>query len=123
MKDAQGTPVMTTDNAMTSNCFSLLTALLLAPLGVLHAAGRPVLYWSAEPVMPGEAAMVQGSGFDAVTRIELKSAEKSTAVPVLDANERSLRFVLPKEWSAGSVDCRIETKSGVLEHTLNAPQP
>ena len=108
----------------------LLTALLLAPLAALQAAdvpahqiGRPTLYWSAEPVMPGEVAMLQGSGFDAVTKIVLSSADKTAAVPVLDANERSLRFVLPKEWSAGVVKCRMETKTGVLEHTLNAPQP
>jgi hypothetical protein len=102
---------------------TILVALLLSPLDALQAAGRPVLYWSAEPVMPGEAAMLQGVGFDTVTGIEVEFGDKRTAVPVLDANERSLRFVLPKDWSAGSVDCRIETKSGVLEHTLNAPQP
>ena len=44
-------------------------------------------------------------------------------VRVLDANERSLRFVLPKAWPAGMVKCRIEMKSGVVEQTLNAPQP
>ncbi len=102
---------------------ALLTILLLAPRAALHADVNPVLFWSAEPVLPGEAAMLQGSGFDAVTRIELQSAGKNTDVPVLDANERSLRFVVPKEWNAGAVNCRIETNGGILEHTLNAPQP
>ena len=108
---------------------TLLIALLLAPLAALQAADvpahqivRPALYWSAEPVMPGEVAMLQGSGFDAVTKIELSSADKTAAVPVLDANERSLRFVLPKEWSAGVVKCRVETKTGVLD-TRSIPRP
>lgn len=100
-------------------CLPFFSLLLFS----LHAAAQPVLYWSAEPVMPGEAAMLQGAGFDAVTRIELKSADKTAEVVALDANERSLRFVLPNEWNASVVKCRIETKNGLLEHTLNAPQP
>lgn len=109
-------------SATMKHALTLVAALLLAPVASLHAVA-PALYWSAEPVMPGEAAMLQGCGFDAVTRIELTAAGKKIAVPTLDANERSLRFVVPKEWNAGVIGCRVETKHGALEHTLNAPQP
>lgn len=102
----------------------LLFPLLAGLIGSLSAAGAaPHLYWSAEPVLPGEAAMLQGAGFDTVSRIELRADGKTVEVPVLDANERSLRFVIPADWPAGAVTCRIETATGHLEHQINAPQP
>ena len=107
----------------------LITALLLMPLAALDAAeipGQPVVFWSAEPVFPGEAAMFEGAGFSRDAKVELSplgSTEKTTSVPVLDANERSLRFVVPKDWAAGAYRCRVETKSGAVERLINAPQP
>ena len=96
---------------------TLFTALLLAPQAAIHAADAPsrpmgplVLYWSAEPVMPGEAAMLQGSGFDAVTQIELQNADQSAVVPVLHANERSLRFVMASA-KASPRTARLEARA------------
>ena len=106
-----------------------LAALLLAPLAASDAADIPVkpfVFWSAEPVLPGETAMLQGAGFGKDAKIELTplgSTEKATPVAVLDANQRSLRFVVPKDWAAGAYRCRVETKSGAVERLINAPQP
>jgi len=106
-----------------------LIALLLMPLSALDAAeipGQPVVFWSAEPVLPGETAMLQGAGFSGDAKVELSplgSTEKATSVPVLDANERSLRFMVPKDWAAGAYRCRVETKSGAAKRLINAPQP
>ena len=107
---------------------NIFIAILFVPLAALNAAdvsAAPFVFWSAEPVMPGEAAMLQGAGFDKESRIVLQrlGANDTTPVRVLDANSRSLRFVLPNDWPPGAVKCRIETNSGVVEHTLNAPQP
>jgi hypothetical protein len=107
----------------------ICAALLLTPLAALDAAelpGKPVVFWSAEPVLPGETAVFEGAGFSGDAKVELSplgSTEKATSVPVLDANERSLRFVVPKDWAAGAYRCRVETKSGAAERLINAPQP
>ena len=115
-------------NQRLARSLAIISCLWLGPMIALHAGepplhqpGAPVLYWSAEPVLPGEVAMLQGAGFDAVSRIELACAGKTVVVPVLDASERSLRFVLPKEWAPGVTECRVVTGKGSLKHTLNAP--
>ena len=78
----------------------IVTALLLPPLASTSAAempGKPSIFWFAAPVLPGETAMLQGTGFNKDARIELTLlglTEKATPVAVLDANQRSLRFVV-----------------------------
>lgn len=95
----------------------------LISLSVGDEMGGPTIYWSAEPVMPGEAAMLQGAGFSEDATIRLQLDDRTADVPVLDANDRSLRFVLPKDWPTEAVQCEINTGSGKLQYTLNSPQP
>lgn len=58
--------------------------------------------------------MWQGAGFDEVTGIELSAAGKTATVSALDANGRSLRFVVPADWGTSAVVCRVKTRDGVL---------
>jgi hypothetical protein len=104
---------------------TLLTVLLLATLAAVRAADVPHLFWSAEPVMPGETAMLQGAGFSKDAKISLRAfdSEKPMFVETLDASERSLRFILPQGIAAGASRCRVETAGGEFEFVLNAPQP
>ncbi|HUU94456.1 MAG TPA: glycosyl hydrolase family 28-related protein [Phycisphaerae bacterium] len=107
--------------ALCGLCPTAVDSLAVAP-----TRHRPLIYWSAEPVMPGEAAMLQGSGFDKTATVNLTQAglaAKGSAPEVFDANDRSLRFVIPRDWTPGIYRCRIETKGGAIEHLLNAPQP
>jgi hypothetical protein len=81
-----------------------------SPSPRLPAGDRPVLYWSAEPVLPGEAAMLRGFGFDTVTRIELKSGGKSTAVPMLDvdaANAMMRHVLFDHQWSDTGIAAQL----------------
>ena len=46
---------------------TFLTALWLVSLAAFDVAdvsANPIIFWSAEPVMPHEAAVLQGAGFD-----------------------------------------------------------
>lgn len=86
----------------------------------------PVVYWSAEPVLPGEMAMLQGSGWgdEAVIAIERETNEEFLIVPPNDVsmNPRSVRFVVPEALKPGVRKCTITARSGVLTWTLNLPQ-
>lgn len=87
---------------------------------------RPQLYWSAEPVLPGETAMLQGWGFGDVTKIELAplgTDHAKTAVNPLYASKSSLRLVIPEDWKPGIYRVSVQGKGGMYEHVLNLPQP
>lgn len=90
------------------------------------APPRPLVYWSAEPVMPGATAMIQGAGFTKDIKITLSDdAEKQhqVSVPVLDVTDTSLRFIVPNTFVAGRYDVRLESGAGQTLYALNASQP
>jgi hypothetical protein len=91
------------------------------------AAQQPVVFWSAEPVQPGEMAMLQGIGWDETTVVAVTGDNVEDSLIVtsdsLYVNQRSLRFVIPEHLSPGVRVCTITARSGALTVTLNLPQP
>jgi hypothetical protein len=90
-------------------------------------AEAPQVWWSAEPVLPGEFTFIQGDGWDDTLVVAIDSDEtgKTRIVPnsSIENNARSLRFLLPKEQLPGVTCCAITTRGGTLRLTLNLPQP
>jgi hypothetical protein len=101
--------------------------LLLSALAAnLHAAPKPGVIWSAEPVGPGEIAMLQGVNWAGVSSIQLSMPahpERSVTVTPLPSDAQSLRFSLPAHWPKGIYECKIHGPGGVVDWTLNATQP
>lgn len=92
----------------------------------LYAAPKPVVIWSAEPVGPGEMAMLQGLNWAGVSSIQLSMPahpERSATVNPLPSDAQSLRFSLPAHWPKGIYECKIHVPGGVVDWTLNAAQP
>lgn len=104
---------------------ALLLAVQAVTLGADPNPDRgPRIFWSAEPVMPGQTAMLQGTGWDERTQVTLLGAPGGDrTVPPVDVNPRSLRFVIPPDVERGVYPCEIRTPEGTVRHTLNAPQP
>lgn len=100
--------------------------LLSAFAASLYAAPKPVVIWSAEPVGPGEMAMLQGLNWAGVSSIQLSMPahpERSATVNPLPSSAQSLRFSLPAQWPKGIYECKIHVPGGVVDWTLNAAQP
>lgn len=113
-------------------CLLLAVTMFCAVEAHAQAPAPPVVYWSAEPVMPGETAMLQGARWDENAVVSLthltdtpnaSAGEVTQTVRLLDANARSLRFVIPADWQRGVFACRVKTAGGEIERLLNAPQP
>ena len=112
--------------AVLASCLSLFCCAATAA-----GAERPVVFWSAEPVQPGETAMLQGTGWNVQdsqgVQVTLRSVGENDnqplEVPLLEGSETSLRFVVPKSWKPGVYRCRIETPGGPVDHVINRPQP
>lgn len=90
-------------------------------------ANTPTVYWSAEPVLPGDMAMLQGAGWEssAVVAVHGDSATEMTIVPpqTVDVNPRCVRFVLPGDVVPGVRKCTVTARAGKVEWVLNLPQP
>lgn len=94
-----------------------------ASVDYVHAA--PVIFWSAEPVLPGESALLLGSGFSERMMVGVRAAEESRprGVAELAASESTVCFVVPRDLPAGVVTCKLSTAEGDLDFRLNMPQP
>lgn len=105
----------------------LLTAffsLLLSPTGAPSAGDRrPVIFWSSDPVLPGETVLCFGADLDKVREVLVGRLADSPLgppgsggmalsggfVPVrpLDRKGRSLKFVIPAEFEPGVFVVRL----------------
>ena len=94
---------------------------------MVACAQAPIVYWSAEPVLPGEMAMLQGSDWDSkvVIAIDGNTTGDTIIVPphAIDVNPRCIRFVLPSDLMSGVRKCTITTHTGKFVWVLNLPQP
>jgi hypothetical protein len=86
----------------------------------------PVVYWSAEPVLPGQTAMLQGSGWadGDVVGIQQGSDDELQIVPPAEVsiNSRSVCFVVPRNLAPGVCTCSVTSSTGTLTWLLNLPQ-
>lgn len=86
----------------------------------------PVVYWSAEPVLPGQTAMLQGSGWadGDVVAIQQSRTTDFQIVPPADVaiNPRSVCFVVPPTLKPGVCKCTVTSRDGTLIWLLNMPQ-
>lgn len=86
----------------------------------------PVVYWSAEPVLPGQTAMLQGSGWadGDVVAIQQGADDDFQIIPPpdLSINPRSVCFVVPQDLSPGVCTCSVTSRAGTLTWLLNMPQ-
>jgi len=100
-----------------------------------QAADTPVIYWTSDPVHPNETVLAAGGNFTADSVVELARLEDSAAktatvdnaawtkVPVLQASEQALKFVVPEGWKMGVFACRIRNGDATSEvHRINAPE-
>lgn len=116
---------------------ALLSGLLLGPLPT--NATPPIITWGSDPVRPDETVLLQGEGFGDDCVIELGrlpdsepvaprsdatlAVERWESLSALQANERSLKFVVPKSWPMGVWACRVRRGGSVSQPmVLNAPE-
>ncbi|NQT53758.1 hypothetical protein HQ576_17005 [bacterium] len=102
------------------------------------ASAAPVVLWTADPVRPGEAALVFGEGFQATESIQVvRLADGKAGVPTdapsvdargqaveakpLQACRTSVKFVIPPSLDPGVFACRIRTGEGEVVAVLNRP--
>ena len=103
-----------------------------------QSAELPTIFWISDPLQPDETALVAGANFDEHSTVELvrltdlpPAAPELTAklqipawtqVPVLQAGEQSLKFVIPAALKTGVFACRIHTGESVSEtYLINRP--
>jgi len=106
--------------------YNKMLILLAMPISLLSAQNVPIVVWSAEPVKPGEIAMLQGLNWEGTTTIRLSThgnPARTLDVAPQPSNAHSLRFTIPNDWPEGIYQCRIQTPAGVVEWKLNAAQP
>ncbi|NCY22173.1 hypothetical protein EBX31_09500, partial [bacterium] len=70
----------------------------------------PVVIWASDPVRPGETVVVRGEAFGRKAKVEVSVSGQGgwKQADVLQQTERTLKFVLPKEFPAGVVSYRIQ---------------
>lgn len=120
---------------------SALTGLLLPSLAAIHAADKtPQIIQASDPVRPDETVLVIGEGFGNGCTVELgpladgpitqpqtnliPTVKRWESIQPLQADEHSLKFVVPKSWPQGVWACRVRQGGGVSEPViLNAPDP
>ena len=122
--------------------FGRITGLFFAALAVVGGpAGAetvPRIFWASDPVRPDETVMLHGSDLGASATVELARLEDGpasappglprtrnwTRVSVLQADDRTLKFVVPAGWAPGVFACRVTAGVVTTEPTLlNAPDP
>jgi len=103
------------------------------------AFAEPVVFWASDPVQPNETVMVCGDGFTDAPVVRLAALPDGDAgnpgaalswpggsaqVEALQADNRSLKFVVPAEMAPGAYAFRVETADGASEPVrLNCPTP
>ena len=82
-----------------------------------RASAMPVVFWVSEPVSPGDVVMAYGGDLEGVRSVEIRRLPDTSAsgtpkavgsntgirnnVPILQASDHSLKFILPKSFAAG----------------------
>jgi hypothetical protein len=103
---------------------------LLQLLWIGNATAQPTMFWFNDPVGPDETVLVTGADLDAVTsatvaRIQdpgsTAAAADETPVTILQANPLSLKFVIPKEFTAGIYRFTLTHPQGSLTGHVNLP--
>ncbi len=102
------------------------------------ASAAPQIFWASDPVRPNETVLIQGSDFGNAPTVEIArlADDKPTApdaaidvkhwisVPLLQATDCSLKFVVPAEWKNGVFAVRVMAGGATSQPTLvNAPDP
>lgn len=110
---------------------SWVTLALLQLLAASRAEAQPSMFWFNDPVGPDETVIVTGAELDTVTAISVSPvadgssrAEQPLAarnVEPLQQNAQSLKFVIPKEFSAGIYRFTLEYPQGKMSARLNLP--
>ncbi len=90
-------------------------------------AGEAAVFWASDPVQPGQAAMLIGSGFAEEPELEVAGLSDSsegsyTPVEALQASGTSVKFVVPKDLPPGVFKYRLKTATGSLSGVLNRPR-
>lgn len=128
-------------------------ARVIASAIVIFAAGNvlaaPQIFWASDPVRPNETILLQGGDFGGQVTVEMArlddGAERAsggtplppptnptdaskvktwTRVPVLQASDCSLKFVVPADWKMGVYACRVASGGATSQPRLiNAPDP
>jgi hypothetical protein len=113
-----------------------LAAALLAVLLTAAAPAGPKIFWASDPVRPDETVLLQGCDFAGASVEVARLADDPSAaggvaesplwtrVPALQANESSLKFVLPACAKPGIFACRVKAGGAASPPVLlNAPDP
>jgi hypothetical protein len=103
---------------------------LMVVFGAAAAAPAidPTVFWVSQPARPNETALVQGSGLRNVTAVKVRAAGSATpamSVPVTEASDAGLHFVLPPQlaWPAiYELELSPSSTSDATRTAINAPR-
>ena len=98
----------------------------------------PVVFWTSEPVRPGETAIMIGENLGGDPSIEIvrlpdgrirkpaksddSGIKKGMQVETFQANAQSVKFTVPESLSPGLFAVRLSTGTGTVDRVLNRPQ-
>lgn len=99
------------------------------------AFAGPQIFWSSDPVRPGEAVLLVGDGFGTAPSMELQRLEDApgegpgdwiwsgagTGVEALQPSDSSVKFIFPASLAEGVYALRVATQEGLAVALLNAP--
>ena len=85
------------------------------------------VFWSSDPIRPGETAMFIGEGMAAVEAVELTSTRPpsrgTVTVTPIQVTERAVKAVIPQDWPLDVYACRLRARDAASETILlNAPE-
>lgn len=108
---------------------SVCIALALMVLTVAGAAAQPQMFWYSDPVGPDDTVIVTGAQLDAVTEISISrvpdgatgQAAAPRSVELIQKDEQSLKFVVPKEFAPGIYRFTLTYPQGEISGRLNRP--
>ena len=121
-----------------SASFACFLTTALAALGAGTSSAGPQVFWASDPVRPNETVLLQGNDFGSAAVVEVSrwddamvtaptaevEAKSWTRVPVLQASDCSLKFVVPADWKMGVFACRVTAGGATSAPVLvNAPDP
>jgi hypothetical protein len=112
----------------------IILAGLILGAQILRGAEPPAVFWTSEPVRPGETVSVIGEGLGTNITVEIsrvadgKTATvsawpgKGVSAEVLEAADQAVKFVVPARLAGGIFAYRITTEGGRVTGLLNRPQ-
>ena len=105
----------------------LWASLLAIGCSIKVNAGETAIFWSSDPIGPGQTAILVGNGFSAENQVEVRVQHNSTETSyspaeVLQASGTSIKFVVPADLPQGVFAYRVRTREGTVSGLLNHPQ-